>query len=87
MCTAWLLQASAVAAAPMQRVDMPLRGHALALSVYRPAQAPRGTIIMGSGDVGWVGLAVARAQDLSGDGYLVVGLNSREYLSAFTTKG
>jgi type IV secretory pathway VirJ component len=41
---------------------------------------------MGSGDVGWVGLAVSRAQDLSSDGYIVVGLNVREYLSTFTSK-
>jgi len=86
VCAVWA--APAVAAPPLaQRVDMPLRGRTLALSVYRPAQAPRGTIIMGSGDVGWVGLAVTRAQDLASDGYLVVGLNSREYLSAFTAKG
>ncbi len=76
----------AVAAPSAQRLDWPLRGHVLELSVYRPSHTPRGTIIMGSGDVGWVGQAVTRAQDLAADGYLVVGLNSREYLLAFTTK-
>jgi fermentation-respiration switch protein FrsA (DUF1100 family) len=38
---------------------------------------------MGSGDVGWVGLAVSMAQQLTGDGYVVAGLNVRQYLSAF----
>lgn len=85
---AWLLAAAPTAtAASAQRLDVPLRGHRISLTLYRPARAPRGTIIMASGDVGWVGLAVARAQDLAADGYLVVGLNSREYLSTFTGKG
>lgn len=79
-----LLIGGPVAAA--DRVDMPLRGHAMALTVYRPGGTARGTIIMGSGDVGWVGLAVSRAQELQADGYVVVGVNVREYLSAFTTK-
>jgi type IV secretory pathway VirJ component len=39
---------------------------------------------MGSGDVGWVGLAVRMSEFLTGQGYLVVGFNVREYLSAFT---
>lgn len=73
------------APAPM-RVDMPLRGRSMALTLYQPDAAARGTIIMGSGDVGWVGLAVSRAQELSADGYRVVGVNIREYLSAFTVK-
>lgn len=68
------------------RIDMPLRGHVMALTVYRPAGAAKGTVIMASGDVGWVGLAASRAQDLSSDGYVVVGVNVREYLSTFTSK-
>ncbi len=83
-----LLVVSAVAsAAPSaERVDMPLRGRVMSLSLYRPAGVPKGTIVMGSGDVGWVGLAVTRAQELSSDGFIVVGVNVREYLSAFTVK-
>lgn len=73
-------------AASPERVDMPLRGHSLALMVYRPSTAPKGTVIMGSGDVGWVGLAVTRAQELSAAGYVVAGVNVREYLAAFTAK-
>ena len=66
-----------------EALDVHVRGKTLSLTVYRPAETPRGTIIMGSGDVGWVGLAVSMAQQLSADGYLVVGLNVRQYLSAF----
>lgn len=69
-----------------ERLDVPLRGRVVTLTLYRPVATPRGTIIMGSGDVGWVGLAAARAAELSSDGYLVAGVNVREYLSAFTTK-
>ena len=82
----WLLVAPVGGAFAADRVDMPLRERVMALTIYRPSGTPKGTIIMGSGDVGWVGLAVARAQELSADGYLVVGVNVREYLSAFTTK-
>jgi type IV secretory pathway VirJ component len=83
---ATVLALSALPAAAQDRVDMPLRGHAMALTVYGGAGTPKGTIIMGSGDVGWVGLAASRAQELSADGYTVVGVNVREYLSAFTSR-
>jgi type IV secretory pathway VirJ component len=62
-----------------------VRGQTIALSVYTPAGTPRGTIVMGSGDVGWVGLAVSLAEEYSAQGYLVVGLNVRQYLSSFTS--
>ena len=39
---------------------------------------------MGSGDVGWVGLAVSMAQQLNASGYTVAGVNVRQYLSAFS---
>lgn len=74
------------AASAGERLDMKLRDKTLALTVYRPQSAPKGTVIMGSGDVGWVGLAVTRARELASDGYTVIGLNIREYLSAFTTR-
>ena len=80
----WILAAGSAMAA--DRVDMPLRGRIMALTIYRRADHPKGTVIMGSGDVGWVGLAAARAQELSNDGYVVIGVNVREYLSVFTTK-
>jgi len=83
----WWAMVPTGAACAADRVDLPLRGHVMALTIYQPSGPPTGTIIMGSGDVGWVGLAVARAQELSADGYVVVGVNVREYLSAFTAKG
>lgn len=84
MCLSVTVSASAAVAGPV-RVDVPIRGRTLSLSVYQPDGQPRGTVIMGSGDVGWVGLAVTRAQELSADGYRVVGLNMREYLAAVTS--
>ena len=78
-----------VYAAGVEHVSFPVRGQQLTLTVYRPplARGPvLGTIIMNSGDVGWVGLAVSMAEFLSDAGYLVVGVNVREYLGAFTTR-
>ncbi len=63
-----------------------VRGKALTLTVYRPSSGtPRGTVLMGSGDVGWVGLAVDMAQFLAAQGYNTVGINMRQYLAAFTS--
>ena len=68
-----------------QRIDVPIRGKTLTVSAYRAAGPQvRGTIIMGSGDVGWVGLAVDMSEYLSDRGYHVIGVNVRQYLGAFT---
>ena len=68
------------------KIDVNVRGKTLTLALYRPSSgAPRGTILMGSGDVGWVGLAVTMAEELSAQGYLVAGINIRQYLSSFTS--
>lgn len=67
-----------------QKLSFPLRTKTLTLTVYRPAAPARGTILMGSGDVGWVGLAVRMSEFLVQQGYVVVGFNVREYLSSFT---
>jgi uncharacterized protein len=67
------------------KVDVPVRGKTLTVTVYTPPTSPRGTIVMGSGDVGWVGLAVSMADELSASGYIVIGINVRQYLSAFTS--
>jgi alpha-beta hydrolase superfamily lysophospholipase len=83
-CT-FLVVASTSRVCAREKLDVPVRGQSLTLVIYRPPAAPRGTIVMGSGDVGWVGLAVSMAEDLSAQGYLVVGLNIRQYLSAFTS--
>lgn len=68
-----------------RRIDFPLRGRTLTISLYASARPQAlGTVLMGSGDVGWVGLAVDLAEYLSDRGYVVVGINVRQYLGAFT---
>lgn len=69
-----------------QPLPLHLRGKTLTLHVYRPAGPPKGTVIMASGDVGWVGTGVALAEFLSREGFVVVGVNVRQYLATFTTK-
>lgn len=83
--TGALLLAPQLAAA--ESVPITIRGKALTLDYYAPPRGatPRGTVFMGSGDVGWVGLATDLAQFLSREGYAVVGINVRQYLAAFTS--
>jgi len=75
---------SPVRAASTERLDVTVRGRTITLTIYKPATAPRGTILMASGDVGWVGLGVSMAEELSTNGYIVVGINARQYLAAFS---
>jgi dienelactone hydrolase len=85
-CLAALVLPVAASAAPSTRLDVTVRGRTLNLAIYEPrAGVPRATVVMGSGDVGWVGLAVMMAEELSSAGYRVVGVNVRQYLSAFTS--
>ena len=67
-----------------ESLDVQVRGKTLSLAIYRSSVPPKGTIIMGSGDVGWVGLAVSMAEQLKAGGYTVAGVNVRQYLSAFS---
>lgn len=82
-----LVTAAAAAASSLEKVDVSVRGQTLTLALYRPqgGGAAKGTVVIGSGDVGWVGLAVTVAEELSGEGYVVVGINVRQYLGAFTS--
>jgi dienelactone hydrolase len=73
------------AARAAEKADVSVRGKTLTLSLYPPRAPSRGTILMGSGDVGWVGLGASMADELSAEGYLVVGINVRQYLAAFTS--
>lgn len=73
------------AAGASERVPIAIRGKAQTLEIYRPTSTPLGTILMASGDVGWVGLAVDLAAFLSARGYAVVGINSRQYLASLTS--
>jgi type IV secretory pathway VirJ component len=84
--TALALQAAAPAAHAADTLTVTLRGKPITLYVYRAAGAtPKGTILMGSGDVGWVGLGVEMAEWLATQGYHTIGINMRQYLSAFTS--
>src|SRR3954462_9227566 len=64
---------------------LPLRGQTLTIPIYPARRPAHGTIIRGRGDVGWVGLALSMADELSEAGYTVIGVNVRQYLSSFTT--
>lgn len=81
-----LFVAAASPAAASESIPVQIRGKTVPLAYY-PATGggPKGTVLIGSGDVGWVGLAVEVAEFLSRQGYAVAGINVREYLSAFTS--
>ena len=79
-----LATAAAADASSPEKLDVAVRGQTLTLALYRPSGTPRGTLVIGSGDVGWVGLAVTVAEEFSSLGYAVVGINVRQYLAAFT---
>jgi len=79
-----LCAAAPADAKTLRSVNFPLRGKLLTLQVYNPGGNPLGTVIMGSGDVGWVGVAASISDFLSDHGYVVIGLNVRQYLSTFT---
>lgn len=83
----WFLLAwgAVASAASAEKLRFPLRSKELTLAIYRPAGQVHGTILMGSGDAGWVGLAARMSEFLVQEGYVVVGFNVREYLSAFTS--
>jgi alpha-beta hydrolase superfamily lysophospholipase len=80
-----LLCATPVYAA--EKIGITLRGRSLTLELYRPPAGvtPQGTVLMGSGDVGWVVLGVDLSEFLSAQGFAVVGINVRQYLSALTS--
>jgi type IV secretory pathway VirJ component len=88
LVTVFGLLASGLPAAAAESIPVQIRGKTLTLAYYQPAAgtARKGTVMIGSGDVGWVGLGVEVAEFLSRDGYGVAGINVREYLSAFTTR-
>jgi type IV secretory pathway VirJ component len=87
LVVACVASSSPVSAWTTETVDVTVRGRAVPLTLYVPASGapPRGTVIMGSGDVGWVGLAVSASEYLAEQGFVVAGVNVRRYLSAFTS--
>lgn len=80
-----LLLAGALPARASTTEKLSVRGQTVRLVVYPTRTPARGTILMGSGDVGWVGLAASLAEEFSAEGYTVIGINVREYLSTFTS--
>jgi alpha-beta hydrolase superfamily lysophospholipase len=85
LCVVVVAIAWSAAVRAAERADIPVRGKTLTLTIYTPRTPSRGTIVMGSGDVGWVGLATSMAEELAAQGYTVVGINVRQYLAAFTS--
>lgn len=66
------------------RTTVTIRGKSQELYLY----GARGStpVILSSGDLGWAGLVTHVAEFLENKGYFVVGVNSRAYLSTFTTR-
>ncbi len=65
-------------------VTLDIRGKPQTLHIWGGTNTP--AVLLSSGDLGWAGFVVHVAEVLNGYGYKVVGLNSKEYLSSFTTK-
>jgi type IV secretory pathway VirJ component len=80
-----IVSPSLASAGTHQPVSVTVRGQTLTVEVYapKPDTPVKGTVFMASGDVGWVGLSVTLAEFLSDQGYLVAGINTRQYLGAF----
>jgi alpha-beta hydrolase superfamily lysophospholipase len=79
---AMAVAASRASAAPTEAFD--LRGVGQTLHLYGP---PGGrAAIVASGDGGWIHLAPQIAEVLALEGYRVIGLDSKAYLSSFTSR-
>ena len=74
------------ALAVMQPATAPLavRGKTLDLKLYGARGGP--PVVLASGDGGWIHLATRCAPILAAKGYFVVGLDTRQYLAAFTDR-
>jgi fermentation-respiration switch protein FrsA (DUF1100 family) len=59
-----------------------VRGRTLELRLYGPRSGP--PAVVASGDGGWIHLAPEAASILAAGGYFVVGVDTKQYLSAFT---
>lgn len=74
--------AFAVSGAEPATESFTLRGQTLDLHVYGKRGNP--PVVLASGDGGWTHLAPECAVILAGKGYFVVGLDTKQYLSAFS---
>lgn len=77
-----LLLPLAASADPPASETLTIRGQQQSVRVYGRRGAP--VAIVASGDGGWVHLGPYVAEYLSGNGYFVVGFDSKAYLSSFT---
>jgi dienelactone hydrolase len=75
--------AFAVVGAEPERAKLTLRGKTLDLYLYGKRGGP--PVVLVSGDGGWIHLAPQAAPILAANGYYVVGISARQYLSLFTT--
>ncbi len=78
-----LLGTSAGAASAQTTQTVILRGHPQALHVYGTRGGP--SVIVSSGDGGWIHLGPHVAEVLAARGYFVVGFDVKAYLSSFTS--
>jgi alpha-beta hydrolase superfamily lysophospholipase len=73
-------------ATPAARTErLLLRGEAQELHLYGARGGP--VAVVASGDGGWIHLGPTVAEVLAGQGYFVVGFDSKHYLSSFTRGG
>jgi alpha-beta hydrolase superfamily lysophospholipase len=79
-----LFIAFAVAGLPPATESFALRGQPLDLHLYGQRGNP--PVVLASGDGGWTHLAPECAVILATKGYFVVGLDTKQYLSAFTRR-
>ena len=77
-----VLLAFAIVGLPPATESFTLRGQTLDLHVYGQRGNP--PVVLASGDGGWTHLGPQCAAILAGNGYFVVGLDTKQYLSAFT---
>jgi dienelactone hydrolase len=75
--------AAAQPAQAQSTVSFTLRGKVLTLHIYGKAVGE--PVVVSSGDGGWIHLGPYAAEVLARAGYFVVGVNSKEYLSVFTS--
>lgn len=77
-----LLLPLGASAAPPTTETIAIRGRQQSVRVYGRRGAP--VAIVASGDGGWIHLGPHVAEFLSGQGYFVIGFDSKAYLSSFT---
>jgi hypothetical protein len=83
MIPALILAAALVTQTGPATGTVTVRGRVLTVRYYGPRSGQ--PVVVTSGDGGWIHLAPHVAEALARAGYFVVGIDSREYLSAFTS--